>query len=315
MSFDVLALVTGGDLSSTGLVSGQFSLVQDTTGGLNNGVLSFALNSTFAETGTHNTNSFVFGSVPAASAPGGNLGGGTASTGSSNDTIIGITGINSSSGNSTVNTTAPAPNAGTQVVSGVTYNAFDLGTATLTVTGATTGSTNVSIAPRGGLGNLIKPQVAIIGGTVAQFRGDDAANVATGAPLTISAGGSFILGDLEGLGGFDASLTPLFFELLNDGDDAYIDNHPDFSANFMATYGMPLTHDDEGDVLDNGVANFSGQGGFDASNIPDWFNLLNGGTSLSPSAAALSVVPEPATLGLLVIPGLAMLGRRRRGAK
>ncbi len=91
---------------------------------------------------------------------------------------------------------------------------------------------------------------------------------------------SFMVGDLEGLGGFDASLTPLFFELLNNGDDAYIADHPDFSANFMATYGVPLDTDDESEVLDNGVANFSGQGGFDSSNIPDWFNLINGDASL-----------------------------------
>jgi hypothetical protein len=125
---------------------------------------------------------------------------------------------------------------------------------------------------------------------------------------------SFVLGDLEGLGGFDASLTPLFFELLNDGDDAYIDNHPDFSANFMATYGMPLTHDDESEVLDNGVANFSGLGGFDASNIPDWFNLLNGGAGLA-TAPAFAAVPEPATFALLAAAAPALMLRRRSKAR
>jgi len=298
VTFDVLALVTGTNLSNTGLVQGEFSLIQ-TPGGISSGVLDFTLSGNYSQTGTHNANSFVFGSVPGgtAGAPasgtstaGGSLGTGVNSTGSANDTIIGITGINGSS----VNTSAPTP-IGTQVVGTTTYNVFDLGTGHLTVSGASTtgATTSISIAPRGGLGNLIKPQVAIIDGTLAQFRGDDTANVSSGTPLTITSASTAVRypGDAN--------------------NDGFVD-----STDFGILVGHYLTS----------TANGPNDADFDTSGFVDStdFGILVGHYLTGPNppppavleaqpslAALVSAVPEPTSLSILLAAPLLMARRRR----
>jgi len=284
INFDVLGLVSGTNASTTddGLVGAQFSLIQ-TPAGITGGALTFTLSGNFDQSATSaNNNTATFGSVPAAS--GGNIGVGAASTGSANDTIIGYTGIS----NTGVSNTIPQ-GSGTVSVSGAAYSIFKLGSGTLTIPAQTIagGSTDsLAVVPRGGLGNLIQPEIAYIDGTLQAFRGDSA-NVAS-TPLTITSAVATLQGDVNGDG------------IVNQLDLNIINSH--WQQSGVGFANGDINNDGLVNQLDLNLVN---------SNWQAHLAELDGGLAAGPLNAVS--VPEPLGLSVLMMgAGIAALKRRRR---
>jgi hypothetical protein len=314
INFNVLALVTqGADSIATndGLVSGQFSLTQ-TPSGITGGAMTFTLANSYASSATStNSNTVVFGSIPnqtssspvtgasdATGANAGNIGTGLNSTGSANDTIIGYTNVSSAG----IANTAPAA-GGTQVVAGTTYNTFLFGNGTLTIPAQTlaSGATDsLQVAPRGGLGNLIKPQVAYIDGTLMSFRGDDA-GVGLASPLSISA--LTLPGDITGPGGGGPD------GIVDQNDlNVILQNFGHSGASFSTGDISGPTGSPDGQVDQNDLNVVLQNFGHTSTGA-----TLEGGLSVTP-LAAVAPIPEPATMGLVLVSGSMMMLKRRRKA-